>query len=161
VGLCGAASLWTKTKIMAAGVVMNLVTALILLTALAWIGIPKLLDNQFTVKSDTKIVRNDVILGDVEPNSPASKAGLRADDRLVSIQRAGASKQIAINSSEDLPNATKQFAGDKVTVTYERAGDVRQVATTLRTTGEVDALYSSRAGYWAINICCSSSLSFR
>src|ERR1700760_5009313 len=54
-GTYGAASVWAKTKIMAAGVFMNLVTALVLLTILALVGMPKLIDNQFTIKSDTKI----------------------------------------------------------------------------------------------------------
>src|SRR5690242_5391454 len=51
----GAASLWVKTKIMAAGVVFNLVTALVLLTALALVGMPKFIPNQYTVKSDTHV----------------------------------------------------------------------------------------------------------
>src|SRR5665213_2759553 len=42
-GTFGAASLWVKSKIMAAGVVMNLITALALLTILALIGMPKLI----------------------------------------------------------------------------------------------------------------------
>ncbi|MGC1176913.1 MAG: M50 family metallopeptidase [Candidatus Saccharimonadales bacterium] len=49
-GSFGAASTWSKTKIMAAGVLMNLVTALVLLTILAIVGMPKLIPNQFTVK---------------------------------------------------------------------------------------------------------------
>src|ERR1700689_3335607 len=37
-GSFGAASLWVKSKIMAAGVVMNLITALVLFTIIALIG---------------------------------------------------------------------------------------------------------------------------
>lgn len=138
-GSFGAASLWAKTKIMAAGVVMNLITALILLTALAWLGMPKLVPNQFTVKSDTQVVRNDIIISDIEPNSPAAKAGLKVDDKLLAIKPLGASNEDKINSSEALPAATKKFAGDRVIVTYERHGDVKTVTTTLRTAKEVDA----------------------
>ena len=55
-GSYGAADLWTKTKIMGAGVFMNLVTAFLLLMVLAWLGMPKIMDNQFTVASDTKVI---------------------------------------------------------------------------------------------------------
>ncbi|HET7320201.1 MAG TPA: site-2 protease family protein, partial [Candidatus Saccharimonadales bacterium] len=55
-GSFGAASLWAKSKIMAAGVVMNLLTALVLFMGLAWVGMPKLVCNQFSVPSDTRTV---------------------------------------------------------------------------------------------------------
>src|SRR6266480_4743335 len=60
-GSFGAASLWTKSKIMSAGVVMNILTALVLFTILALIGMPKLVENQFSVKSDTKLSRQEVL----------------------------------------------------------------------------------------------------
>src|SRR6185312_11132914 len=49
-GSFGAASVWTKSKIMAAGVVMNLITAYVLLVGLAFVGMPQLVDNQFVVR---------------------------------------------------------------------------------------------------------------
>ena len=57
-GSFGAASDLAKAKIMLAGVAVNLATALLLFTLLALVGMPKIpgIDNQFTVKSDTKIV---------------------------------------------------------------------------------------------------------
>src|SRR3989344_7592742 len=73
-GSFGAARLKDKIKIMVAGVTMNLVVAFLLLTSLAWLGIPKLIDNQFTVVSDTKTIKSSVFVGYVEPNSPAAKA---------------------------------------------------------------------------------------
>lgn len=136
-GTFGAASLGAKTKIMAAGVVMNLIVAVILLMGLAWIGMPKLLDNQFTVKSDTHVIRNDVIVSGVEDNSPASKAGLKGADKLVSIQSGSVKKQIS--SANDLPDITKQFAGKKVTITYQRHGHTQTATTTIRTAAEVNA----------------------
>jgi regulator of sigma E protease len=76
-GSYGAAPLWTKVKIMAAGVVMNLLTAYVLLILLALIGVPKLVDNQFTVKSNETVTRQDVFIDYLEPGSPAEKAGLQ------------------------------------------------------------------------------------
>src|SRR3990167_1680364 len=50
-GSFGAASLKTKIKVMTAGVGMNLLAALILFTVIALLGMPKIIDNQFTVNS--------------------------------------------------------------------------------------------------------------
>lgn len=84
-GSFGAATLGAKVKIMVAGVLMNLFTAFALLTLLAIIGIPKLIDNQFTVASDTKIIKQQVLIGYVEPGSPADKAGLGVRDEITGI----------------------------------------------------------------------------
>lgn len=87
-GTFGAASLWAKTKIMAAGVVMNLLTALVLLMGLALVGTPTLVCNQFTIASDTKYSgTSSVKVESVTPGSPASKIGLQKGDE---IQAAGA-----------------------------------------------------------------------
>ncbi len=132
-GSYGAASLKTKTKIMAAGVLMNLVVALVLLTFLALIGLPKLIDNQFTVKSDTKISRQEVLLRFIEPGSPAAKAGLVAQDRLVSVQGT------AIRTPKQLHDLTTANPGKTVTIRYTHDGQTRDVKTTLRTEALVRA----------------------
>jgi regulator of sigma E protease len=84
-GSFGAASDWSKAKIMLAGVAVNLVVAVVLFTLLALIGMPKLVDNQFTVASDTKITNRQVLISYVEPGSPADEAGLKNQDKIVGI----------------------------------------------------------------------------
>lgn len=113
----GSASLGAKTKIMLAGVVMNLLTAFVLLMALAWIGMPKLLPHQYTVKSDTTVVKNEVLVGYVEPHSPAQQAGLKTTDQLLSLTPSHG-KTIPVTSASALPAVTKGLAGQKVTITY-------------------------------------------
>jgi regulator of sigma E protease len=134
-GTFGAAGLWAKSKIMAAGVVMNLIAALVLFTIIALVGMPKLLDNQFTVKSDTRLVTRETLISYVEPGSPADKAGLRSQDELNDIAIAGHSP-VGIDSAARLPKITKAFAGKKVTVYYTRAGHNHQAETTLRSSGD-------------------------
>src|SRR5690349_6712574 len=59
-GSFGAARFSTKTKIMLAGVAMNLVAAFVIFTVLAFVGMPQLLENQFSVKRDTKVIHHDL-----------------------------------------------------------------------------------------------------
>ena len=146
-GSYGAASLKTKTKIMAAGVFMNLVTALVLLTFLALVGIPKLIDNQFTVKSDTKVTRQEIFLSYVEPNSPAAKAGLKAQDKLLaygglSCDNGGAKTPCTnteLKTPADLHDATAKYAGSLLNLKYERGGKIHYASTELRSAKEVKA----------------------
>lgn len=136
-GSFGAAPLKTKVKIMLAGVGMNLLTAFILLTFLALIGIPKLIEGQYTVASDTKVIRNDVLIGNVNKDSPAEKAGLKPQDRIVEI--AAANNVQKITNSEQLSEVTKQFAGEDVSITIVRDGSQQQVPAKLLTVSEVEA----------------------
>jgi regulator of sigma E protease len=76
----GSASTKNKVKIMVAGVIMNLVGALALLTVVAWIGMPQIVPDQFTVPSDSKTIRSDVIVAGTEEGSPADRAGLKRGD---------------------------------------------------------------------------------
>jgi regulator of sigma E protease len=142
-GSYGAASTKTKTKIMLAGVFMNLVTALVLFTILALVGMPKLIGNQYTVKSDTKIARNDVLVSVVEQDSPASKAGLQPRDRLTSV----GNKQVT--AADSLPALTKQYAGKTVTIAYVRAGQAETTQVTMRSPAEVKA-GNGQKGYLGI-----------
>lgn len=137
-GSYGSASLWAKTKIIGAGVVMNLFVAILMFVLLAVIGMPKIIDNQFTVKSDTKTIKNEVLIGVVEENSPASQAGLQSRDKLISIENQSGNIQ-KISNAENLPQATKEFAGQKVQIVYERGGQIKTAEVTLRTAEEVEA----------------------
>ena len=137
-GTFGAASLWVKSKIMAAGVVLNLVTALVLLTIVALVGMPKLVDNQYTVKSDTQLMTQKVLVGYIEPGSPAQKAGLRTSDEIRSFRKPGYSP-VGVTSSKELPAVTKQFAGQTVDLFYVRDGEQKIAKVTLRTSSVVDA----------------------
>ncbi|HET8670027.1 MAG TPA: M50 family metallopeptidase [Candidatus Saccharimonadales bacterium] len=137
-GSLGVASTWSKTKIMLAGVIMNLVVAFGLFTILGWIGMPQLVEDQFTVKSDTKVVNNDVLVGYVEKNSPAEIAGLEARDELLAIGPAGRMEQVY--SANDLPKLTEKFAGKNVIVQYDRKGEgKRETSLTLRSKEQVEA----------------------
>lgn len=131
-GSYGAASLLAKTKIMTAGVIMNLLTALVLFTVVALIGMPKLVDNQFTVESDTKVIQEVenqdlVLVGTVIEDTPAQSIGLVEDDEIISINGTD------INQPEELSQVTSENAGKEVTVEYKnQQGEPKSVNTTLK-----------------------------
>lgn len=143
-GTFGAASLLAKTKIMLAGVVMNLATACVLLTLLAIVGMPVLItqntigEDQFTVASDQRIVKQSVVVRSVEPDSPAARVGIKGTDRLESITDS-AGQTTVVKKLTDFQNATKQHAGQTVQVTYSRNGDQKTVPVQLRSVEEVEA----------------------
>jgi regulator of sigma E protease len=132
-GSFGAASLGAKVKIMTAGVGMNLLAAFVLLMLVALVGMPKLIDNQFTVASDTKVVKQQLLVAYVEPGSPAEKAGLQTRDELVSVNGE------SVEAAEDFPAVTEDLAGQQVAITYIRDGEQKTATTQLRTTKEVEA----------------------
>lgn len=129
-GSFGAAPLSTKVKIMLAGIVMNVVVAFGLLTLLALTGMPKLIDNQFTVASDTKTVRDVenkgvVLIDSVVDNSPAAAAGLKAGDQITSFN----GQQITRPTQVGEISASK--AGQQVPVTVLRDGQSQTFKATL------------------------------
>lgn len=143
-GTFGAASLAAKVKIMLAGVVMNLATALVLLTILALVGLPVLInkgnqnEDQFSIASDQRVVTKQVLVSFTEPGSPADRAGLKSLDRIERIGTAGTTP-ITVSDRQGLQAATKAFAGQRVTVDYRRDGQQKRTTVQLRSAGEIEA----------------------
>lgn len=122
----GAASYWVKTKIILAGVIMNWLTAIVLFTILAWVGLPKMIPNQFHIPSDTQTKTQKITVYYTIPGYPAEKSGLKKNDEIISI----AGKNIS--SSDELIKMTRQLAGQKVSLEYKRGSDKKFVDITLR-----------------------------
>ena len=112
----GAASFWQKTKILLAGVMMNWIIAAVLLTVLAWFGLPKVLDNQFTVAGDTTVAQSPVEVAKIVKDSAADKAGLKVGDQI--LRFAGES----VPEPNTLVEKTKESKGNTVEIIYSRGG---------------------------------------
>ena len=84
-GTFGAANFWSKTKILFAGVTMNWLVAIVIFTVLAWTGMPGFLEGQFTIPADTRVESTPVKITSVAEDSPASRAGLRAGDKIIAV----------------------------------------------------------------------------
>lgn len=84
-GSFGAASFWSQTKIIFAGVAMNWLSAIVLFTILMWIGMPRVIPNQFTVANDVVVASAPVVIKDIEAELPAAKAGLQKGDTITGV----------------------------------------------------------------------------
>ena len=112
----GAASYWVKTKILLAGVVMNWVIAAVLLTGLAFVGLPKIINNQFSVAGDTEILKKPLTSVTVGKGSAAEKAGIKPTDLLLRLNG------MALDSPKRLQDLTAQYKGKTVEIIYARGG---------------------------------------
>lgn len=139
-GTFGAASTWSKTKIMLAGVVMNLIVAFGLFTVLAWTGMPQILPNQFKVSGDTTFASHQAMY--IEEGSPAAKAGIQKNDKLLSIGHGGSWDDL---HDDELSAATQRYAGQVVQLRYERDGQTR-TSQPVRLLSKADVEASKKAG---------------
>lgn len=132
-GTFGSVSLSAKMRIMFAGVLMNLVVAILMFTVVAWLGMPQVVQNQFTIKSDTKTSRSQVIVNFVDNGSPAQKAGLKNGDVIVSLDNQ------SIKLQQELRNATKNHSNQVVSIVYTNGGKTYSTKAKLLTDKEVAA----------------------
>ncbi|HEV3154486.1 MAG TPA: M50 family metallopeptidase [Candidatus Baltobacteraceae bacterium] len=102
---------WQRLAIVLAGPVANFILAfvILLISALA-----------FGVKSD----KPQAFVGYVEPNSPAARAGLKLDDKLIAIDGK------AVAGGTQLVNLIHASLGKRLDITYVRGGVTRHVQVT-------------------------------
>lgn len=122
----GAATYWQKTKILLAGVAVNWVFAAFLFTVLALVGLPKLIDNQFSVPGDTYLITSPVTISEVQKDSPAKIAGLKAGDEIISLNNKN------VTSLSNFTKQAKELGGYTVPLVYQRDGKNYQTELTLR-----------------------------
>ncbi len=118
----GGASTWAKSKILLAGVVMNLLTAFVLFLGLALTGLPPLgpLEPKFLSSSFSQPPQ--LLVARVEPNSPAAKAGLKRGDYLLSVNGQ------QLKTDEQLRETTRQNAGKPVELVLKRGDEQKTVS---------------------------------
>jgi len=122
----GAASFWVKTKILFAGVFINWIVAAILLSVLAVTGLPKIVDNQFSIASDTTDVSGPVQLLSLVDQYPAKQAGFEPYDKIVQFNG------IDVTSTKQLIDYTTQYRGKTVDIVYQRGGQKLEKSVQLR-----------------------------
>lgn len=122
----GSASFWGKTQILFAGVAMNWLVSIVLFTILAWMGLPKVLPNQFYISNDARISGGEVIATHIVEGLPAEKSGIQRGDRIISINGQ------KISSPENISQIAKDNAGKKVKIEVIRDGKTLQKEAQIR-----------------------------
>lgn len=112
----GAASFWQKTKILLAGVATNWLIAAVLLTCLSFVGLPKIIPNQFYVSNDAAITREEVEIVSLTSDSPAERASLKSGDKIIRLEGRD------VSSVQGLLDLTKEYKGQEVDIVYIREG---------------------------------------
>jgi regulator of sigma E protease len=109
-----------KLIILVSGVFMNLIVSLVIFTSIAWLATPFV----------------GLTFFNVQPDSPASAAGLQAGDSILAID----GQQYEFFGDGDVLIALRDRVGETVTLTIEHPdGSTAQVPVTLRTQAEIDA----------------------
>lgn len=115
-GTYGAASFWQKTKILLAGVVMNWLIAALLLTVLAWFGLPKLVPNQVVLPVDSRVESSPITLMSIVPGSAASDHKFSSGDIIQAVDGQ------PVSSAAEFIETTRDNAGSEIAISYERDG---------------------------------------
>lgn len=127
----GKASYWAKTKILFAGVALNLVCAWAIFSILAVFGLPKILPNQIVLEGDDTIT-SPVLVQSLESDGPAEQAGLLAGDELIAIDGQ------AVDSPDHLRQITTDLAGQTAEFRFRREGVESSVLVDIRGKDKLD-----------------------
>ncbi|MCR5832552.1 MAG: M50 family metallopeptidase [Candidatus Saccharibacteria bacterium] len=130
----GKASFWKKTKILFAGVAMNWLASIVILTILAWTGMPTFIENQFTIEPDTRHNNEPVVIESVLDDSPAAKAELKNGDKILQIN------DTVIVTPTDVNTFNQAHAGEEVTYKIDRDGEKIEFKITLNPSGQTPLL---------------------
>lgn len=122
----GAATFWQKTQILLAGVAVNWLSAVLVFTVLAWWGMPPLVQNQFTVASDTVTSGKEVKIAGIENGLPAQKSGLKAGDDVLSVNGD------KVKTPDELTKRLAREKGKTVEIRYSRNGREATLPVALR-----------------------------
>lgn len=101
-----------RILILAAGVIMNMALAVVLLTVQSGLGSPSVV----TQDNAGSLTDLHTYILEIAPNSPAAEADIQAFDRILSIE--GQDNPLI----EDVQRITREHRGQDVTIEIERAG---------------------------------------
>ncbi len=108
-----AKKIWQRIIILAAGVIMNIVLAWVLFSVGYMLGLPQTTD---TVGKNARISEPQVVVIQVDADSPAEWAGLKVDDLILKFNNE------IIGEEKSLPNLIAENANQEVDLLINRAG---------------------------------------
>lgn len=121
-------SFWTKTKILLAGVMINIGVAYLLVTFLCVVGLPPVYFETAPSFGPIQPISSDqssLTVVQVAPGSAAEKAGIISSDTLLNINGQ------ALSSNDQLRQYTKTHKGETVELAIRRGGQDKTLTVTL------------------------------
>lgn len=128
-GTFGAASFWQKTKILFGGVLMNWLVAFVVLTILAFTGMPQFIEHQFYLGNDAEIIGGGVSVIDVIEGSPAEKAGFNNGDQIIQVDDQD------VMYPTDVTTYGQEHAGESVRYTVKSGDEEKELTAKLNPEG--------------------------
>lgn len=125
-GTFGSVSLWVKTKILLAGVGMNILAAIAIVFILSLTQLPTMVQGQYQIPVNQTIVNEEVMVLRVTEGSPAEAAGIENGDAIVALNGQ------EITSSDQLRTLTQRLEGEETTVIFESDNSLETNTVQLR-----------------------------
>ena len=129
-------SVWARLAVMLAGISMNILFALVALTIAFTVGFSSV-SQDLTQVSGATVVKHDVVVTNVQPDSPADKAGLHAGDYVREFITPDGKVQ-QINTIDELVDYAKKLQAnhiDHIQISYTRNGDTKILTSSINQTG--------------------------
>jgi regulator of sigma E protease len=122
----GSKPFWPRMKVVLAGVVVNLLFAMVLLMIANSIGLRKAVDDTMRDRAQNLQVQ----IYQVAPDSPAAEADIRVLDEIRGFVVGG--QRVMTETSQDVLDFVQQHKGEKVTILTRRGGEDIEKTVTLR-----------------------------
>lgn len=120
-------SAWKRSKVLAAGVVMNFVFAWFLILIVFLLGVPQTIDPGKAGGPGSKIQITQVAL-----DSPAKAANLETGDEILKSQTDLSGKKVSLKSTQDFIDYINSQKGNEITLGVKRAGKTLFIKITPR-----------------------------
>ena len=108
-------TIWTRAKILTAGVIMNFLLAAVLLSIGYWIGLPAMIDDDETVNAKIQIA-------DIVSASPADEAGIKIGDTISSFKIN--QETINISTISQMQEFINNHKGEEIIIVINRGDEI-------------------------------------
>jgi len=120
-------SAWVRTKVLAAGVIMNFVLAWFLISIVFMIGAPQAFD-----ANDNSVPNAKIQISEVSSDSPAQLADIKVGDEIAKNQVSPSGENIKLASVEEVQNYIKDNAGKEINLNIVRGDENLDIKVTPR-----------------------------